>query len=61
MAVESFKSDSLLLSTEDTMAMQRLKNSTVVPIGTVHDTTVTSICTDTQTVSAVLVIAAFRV
>ena len=43
MAVESFKSDSLLLSTEDPMAMQRLTNATVAPNWTVDDTTVSSL------------------
>ena len=45
MAVESFESDSLLLSTEDPMAMQQLTNATVAPIGTVDDTTVSCLCT----------------
>ena len=48
MAVESFKSDSQLFSTEDPMAMQRLKNATVAPIGTVDNTTVSSLRTYSQ-------------
>ena len=43
MAVESFNSDKLLLTTQGPMAMQRLKNATVAPIGTVEDTTVSSL------------------
>ena len=48
MAVESLKSDSQLFSTEDPMAMQQPKNSTVAPFGTVDDTTVSSLRTYSQ-------------
>ena len=54
MAVESFKSDSQLFSTEDPMTMQRLKNATVAPIGTVDNTTVSSLRTKQSVLGCLL-------